>query len=275
MKASIATDPASMPTADLLTSPPVPAAAPPRVTPDSAGTGAPGSAMDAAFIERNQIVERYLSGRLPARGAGDFERFCKQHPELLTAIGLPERINAGLRLMDVAGHPEPWAEKKTPFYQKPLAIAGLAALSGTLLIATLMLLLSNGAQQNQIAVLEDQIRNQPLLPAESTRPIVIAASRNGPVSRPMVTIGGTDTVMADLKFDVSFSRLTNFRVTIDRLDQGRVMTLGNVARDSNGHLRLALNSSALGPGYYTVTMDGIDWRGTPHAEAWASFAVAR
>lgn len=242
---------------------------------NAAASSAPSSAMDAAFIERNQIVERYLSGRLPARGAGDFERFCRQHPELLSSLGLPERIHAGLRLMDVAGHPEPWAEKKTPFYQKPTAIAGLAALAGTMLIATLMLLLNNSAQDNQIAVLEDQLKNQPLYPAESTRTVLVSASRNGPVSRPMLTIGGTDTVMADLKFDVSWSKFPVFKVTIDRLDQGRVMTLANVARDSNGHLRLALNSSALGPGDYTVSMEGLDWRGTPHPQAWASFAIAR
>jgi hypothetical protein len=95
------------------------------------------------------------------------------------------------------------------------------------------------------------------------------------VSRPMLTIGGADTVMADMKFDVSWSKFPVFRVTIDRIDQGRVMTLANVARDSNGHLRLALNSSALGPGDYTVSMEGLDWRGTPHPQAWASFAVAR
>ena len=65
------------------------------------------------------------------------------------------------------------------------------------------------------------------------------------------------------------------RVTIDRLDQGRVLSLGNVARDSNGHLRIAMNSSALGPGDYTVTMEGVDWRGSLTPQAWASFAVAR
>lgn len=282
MTAPTATDPALMPAEDLLTSPPArtaPASPQAAQAGGAAATNAaaqpPGSAMDAAFIERNQIVERYLSGKLPARGAGDFERFCREHPELLTSLGLPERINAGLRLMDAAGHPEPWAEKETPFYQKPLAIAGVAALAGTMLIATLMLLFNNGALSRQIGVLEDQLRKQPLLPAESTRTVVVAASRNGPISRPMVTIGGARTVMADLKFDVSWSKFTNYRVTIDRLDQGRVMTLGNVARDSNGHLRIALNSSALGPGDYTVTMDGIDRMGTPLPQAWASFAVAR
>ena len=243
--------------------------------PPAASASAGASPMDAAFIERNQIVERYLSGKLPPRGAADFERFCRQNPDLLTTLGLPERIHNGLRLMDAAGAPEPWAEKITPPYQKPLFIAGLAAAAGTLLIATLMLLFAGSAQKKQIAVLEDTLRNQPLLPVETTRTITIAPARNGPVSRSMANFGGAQTEFADLKFDVSWSRFTNFRVTIDRLDQGRVLTMGNLERDSNGHLRFAINSSALGPGQYAVTMEGLDWRGTPHSQAWANFALTR
>ena len=37
--------------------------------------------MDRDFIARNQIVERYLSGRLPLKGATDFERFCRENPQ--------------------------------------------------------------------------------------------------------------------------------------------------------------------------------------------------
>jgi hypothetical protein len=47
-----------------------------------------------------------------------------------------------------------------------------------------------------------------------------------------------------------------------------------VQKDSNGHLRLSLNSSALGPGVYDVTIHGLDWRGASSPAAWASFEVA-
>src|SRR5580658_10338110 len=73
--------------------------------------GAAGGAtplMDREFIARNQIVERYLAGKLPIKGATDFERFCREEPELLDEIGLPERVNAGLRLLEASGKPEPW-----------------------------------------------------------------------------------------------------------------------------------------------------------------------
>ena len=34
--------------------------------------------MDATFIQQNQVIERYLMGKLPLKGAQDFERFCGQ-----------------------------------------------------------------------------------------------------------------------------------------------------------------------------------------------------
>jgi hypothetical protein len=230
--------------------------------------------MDATFIQQNQIIERYLSGKLPLKGAQDFERYCRENPLTLTELGMSDRINAALRLLDASGAPEPWAVKPLAFYQKPLAIAVVTALAGTLLIAVLMLLMSGQKKDQQIAVLTKDVQTQPLLPSKTTRPIVVEPSRTGPVARSMVTIGGKDTEMADFKVDVSWSTHNNFRVTFDRVDQGRVAVLTNLTRDSNGHLRIALNSSAIGPGEYDLSFEGLDWRGTPTPQAWARFAVA-
>jgi hypothetical protein len=187
---------------------------------------------------------------------------------------MADRIHMGLRLMDASGQPEPWAEKPIPFYQKPLVIAAAAGLAGTMLIAALLLLASNREKDRRIAVLSEEVRQQPLLPARSTRTIVVQPSRTGPPNHSLVNIGGRDTEMVDFKYDLSWSSYSNFRVTIDRVDQGRVAILSNLAKDSNGHLRIALNSSALGPGDYQMVLDGLDWRGAPVSQAWASFSVA-
>src|SRR5580658_5074922 len=112
-----------------------------RATEQAAATLSAGAAasatplMDREFIARNQIVERYLAGKLPIKGATDFERFCREEPELLDEIGLPERVNAGLRLLEASGKPEPWHEAPRPAWQKPQATIGLAAAAGVLLVA--------------------------------------------------------------------------------------------------------------------------------------------
>src|SRR5262249_57287866 len=85
----------------------------------ASSTVPPAPQMNRDFIARNQVVERYLSGRLPLKAATEFERYCRDHAEMLDQIGLPERVNAGLRLLEAAGMPEPWQEAPRPVWQKP------------------------------------------------------------------------------------------------------------------------------------------------------------
>jgi hypothetical protein len=258
-----------------MTAPSIAQAAPAPLPAAAAPAPVAAVPMDAAFIERNQIMERYLAGKLPLKGAQDFERFCREHPETISALGMSDRISQGLRLLDAAGQPEPWATKPVPVYQKPAVIATLAALAGTFMIAALMLLFAGNEKNTRIGVLEDEIKSQPLLPAQSTRTLLLHPSRTGPPAAAMATTGSTGTEMADMKVDLAWSKYSLFRVTIDRVDQGRVAVLNHMQKDSNGHLRIGLNSSALGPGQYQVTVEGLDWRGDPTPEAWFSFAVAR
>jgi len=231
--------------------------------------------MDRDFIARNQIVERYLSGKLPIKGATDFERFCRDNPQLLDELGLPERVNAVLRLLEASGKPEPWQEARKKFWEKPhfVFVLGTALLVS---LVTLGVVASDRAEQNrQIANLEQAIALQPLEPATSTHTIRLLPSRTGASESPAVVIGGGGTVeLADLKIDMVRSAFRAFRVTIDRVGQGRVAVLNNLVKDSNGHLRIALNSSALGPGNYQLSIEGLTWQGEVVPDAWITIAVA-
>lgn len=231
--------------------------------------------MDREFIERNQVVERYLAGQLPPRGVSDFERFCREHPDVLDAIGLPERINAGLRLLEASGKPEPWAERPKRPWEKPPFLVALSAAALVLLIATAVLARSYHARGEHLTRLEQRLAEQPLEPTTATRAIRLIPSRSGPSPRPAVYIGGGATQLIDLRFDLSWSKHQAFRLTIDRRDQGRVVLVHNLLKDSNGDLRLAFNSSLLGPGEYPITIDGLTWRGAPVPQAWITIGVQR
>src|SRR5687768_16688146 len=100
---------------------------------------APAPAMDREFIIKNQIVERYLAGRLPPKGVTDFEKLIRSRPQLIEELGLPEKVNAGLRLLDAAGIAEPWAEKPKKFWENPAFTMGGAALAAIALIGCLVL----------------------------------------------------------------------------------------------------------------------------------------
>ncbi|HEX4649720.1 MAG TPA: hypothetical protein VH111_12885 [Steroidobacteraceae bacterium] len=231
--------------------------------------------MDRDFIARNQVVERYLSGRLPLKGATDFERFCAEHPQLLDEIGLPERVNAGLRLLEASGKPEPWQQPALPFWQKPQMTFGLAVTVVGLGLALVIAVGSSVSKNQRIASLEKQSYERALDPATSTREIRLLPSRSGASDAPAITIGGVNAQLADFKIDESRSPYHIFRVTIDRVDQGRVAVLTNLVKDSNGHLRIALNSSALGPGNYQLSIEGIGTRGDPQPDSWITIGITR
>jgi hypothetical protein len=251
-----------------------PPAAP--VPPGAANTVPPAPAMDRDFIARNQVVERYLSGRLPLKAATEFERYCRDHAEILDQIGLPERVNAGLRLLEAAGKPEPWQEAARPGWQKPQVTMVLAIAVVVLGMALAGVVATNSSKSHRIAELQKQNSERALDPATSTREIRLLPSRSGASNSPAITLGGGGNAqLADLKIDESRSPYHVFRVTIDRIDQGRVAVISNLEKDSNGHLRIALNSSALGPGNYQLTLEGLDWRGQPQPDSWVTIGIQR
>jgi hypothetical protein len=256
-----------------------PAAAPPApaapATTANATTLPASPPMDKDFIARNQVVERYLSGRLPLKGAAEFEQYCGKHPELLDEIGLPERVNAGLRLLEASGKPEPWQEPTRPGWQKPQVTVTFAVVALVCGVAAAALAGAGASKGHRIEQLQKQLTEQPLDPATSTREIRLLPSREGASNSPAISIGGGGAQMADFKIDESRSPYHIFRVTIDRVDQGRVGIITNLVKDSNGHLRIALNSSALGPGNYQLTIEGIDWRGDPQPDSWITIGVQR
>ncbi|HEY6451768.1 MAG TPA: hypothetical protein VIX87_04145 [Steroidobacteraceae bacterium] len=230
--------------------------------------------MDREFIVRNQIVERYLAGRLPLKGAQDFERYCREHPELLDEIGLSERINAALRLVEAGGRPTPWEAPARAWWERPSVLLGAAGLALILGVLSLVLVGKLSTRDHAILALQHRAAAQALDPAQSTRSITLMPSRSSSSPRSLVTVGGSKAEMADLKIDVSWSGFNAFRVTLDRVDQGRVAVLHNVLRDSNGVLHLGLNSSALGPGDYEFSIDGLTWRGDAVPQAWATITIA-
>jgi hypothetical protein len=231
--------------------------------------------MDRDFIARNQVVDRYFSGKLPIKAATDFERYCKEHPDLLDELGVPDRVHAGLRLLDASGKPEPWQEAPKPLWQKPAAILGIAGFAFVLALALALVVVGSSAKSHRILDLQRQVADRTLDAATSTRVIRLLPNRSGASSTPAIVIGGTAAQLVDFRIDESRSPYKDFRVTIDRVDQGRVMVIDNLAKDSNGHLRVAVNSSAFGPGNYLLTIEGLSMRLEPQPDSWATIGIAQ
>lgn len=214
--------------------------------------------MDREFIIKNQIVERYLAGRLPPKGVTDFEKLVRSRPQLIDELGLADKVNAGLRLLDAAGVAEPWTEKPKKFWEKPAFSLGAVGLAIVALIGCAVLAMQVSSRNATIAQQAKDIVARPIAPSTAKRTIVVNVSRNGPPSRATLTIKSGQ--FAEMKTDLSWARFTHFRVSMDRVNQGRVAVFDGMEKDSNGHLRLSLNAGAFGPGEYLVTIEALTLR---------------
>jgi len=252
-----------------------PAPAPAASAAPAPSSATPARGMDRDFIARNQVVERYLSGKLPIKAATDFERYCKEHPQLLDELGLPERVNAGLRLLEASGKPEPWQEASKPLWQQPAAILGIAGLAGLLALVLSIVVAGSASKTHKILDLQRQVVERSLDAATSTRVIRLLPNRSGASNTPAIVIGAGAAQLVDFRIDESRSPYKDFRITIDRLDQGRVMVIDNLTKDSNGHLRVAVNSSAFGPGNYLLTIEGLTMRLEAQPDSWVTIGIAQ
>src|SRR6187200_849813 len=235
--------------------------------------GTPAPVMDREFIIKNQIVERYLAGRLPPRGVTDFEKLIRSRPQLIDELGLPEKVNAGLRLLDAAGIAEPWSEKPKKFWEKPAFTMGAAGLAVIALIGCLVLGMQVSSREATIAKQKAENMERAIAPSTRKRTILVGVARNGPPSQATLSINYGE--FADMKVDVSSSRYTSFKVSIDRVNQGRVAVLDGIEKDSNGHLRISLNAGAFGPGDYMVAVEGLTMRRESVPIGWFRIGVAR
>ena len=229
--------------------------------------------MDREFIIKNQIVERYLAGRLPPKGVTDFERLIRSRPQLIEELGLPDKVNAGLRLLDAAGIAEPWAEKPKKSWEKPAFTMGAAALAIVALIGCAVLGMQVSSRNATIARQAKENIERPIAPSTRKRTILVGVARNGPPANSTLTISHGE--FAELKADMSWTRFAAFKVSIDRVNQGRVAVLDGLNKDSNGHLRMSLNAGAFGPGDYLVTIEGLNLRRESIPIAWYRVSVAR
>ncbi len=148
----------------------------------------------------------------------------------------------------------------------------MLALAGV--IAAMTMAGKVSARDASIVALRARMAEQPLEPATSTRDVRLVPSRNRTFHAPAIVVGGSSAQMADLRIDVGWSSFTTFRVSIDRHDQGRVAVVNYLLRDSNGDLRLALNSSALGPGTYQFAIEGLSLHSDAVAQAWITIGIA-
>ena len=252
--------------------------------------------MDRKYIEAEHIVDRYLSGDLTVREAREFEQYCHDHPEALKAMPIPVRLKARLSrrpaadsetgvfkaIPSSASHAALEAsdegfdeeEEKRVYSSGPAAGGNRAVLIGLVfsLIAAVAGVAAYAVQANslskQLRTVQREAKAMQMQAAGSTATYRVQPVRGRPEKATLALGWMQPPQWLDIYIDVSEGKYTQFMIRVEKVDEGLVMQLRRVARDSNRELRLALNSSAFGPGDYLFKIDGYNWRGQTEAVGW-------
>ena len=229
--------------------------------------------VDRRFIEEHRLVERYLDGQLPFKGARELENWCRANPELLAELKLAQRTQAGLKLLEATGSPQDLGEQRPPWWRTVHALAGLGAL---LVLCLVTLWVVHGRLVRARGELEDaraRAQQGSLVQPSAERRVTVVPDREADAGRARVLVNHAEPSLVDLHLDLSRSRHGQFRLVLDKRDQGRALIVNGVLRDSNGELRSTFNSSGLAAGTYLLRIEGIPLSGAPEPEGWVTIEV--
>lgn len=151
----------------------------------------------------------------------------------------------------------PQGQDPPPWWHDPRVALAAAALLVLLAAFAAWQAVRAGIAEDRRAMLEARAAEGFLLPPSVTR--TARVSLRAP--QPVTLGGGPSPERLEILIDARGDRFSAFRIALSRDDGTAVLHVQRLQRDSNGELRIALNSTLLPPGRYTIRVDGFTWRG--------------
>jgi hypothetical protein len=234
----------------------------------------PAPRFDRKFIEDHELVERYLEDKLPFKGARDLEQWCREHPDYLNELKLQERAHASLKLLEASGRSQDLGEPKIPWWKSLHVLIGLAAVTFISLAVLLLLLGKFAYLQVKLADTQRAMNQGSLVQPAVHKSINVAPDHAPGINRARIKLSRAAPLLMDVHVDLDYTqKLTQFRLVVDKQDQGRALVLNNLLKDSNGELRVTLNSTGLAAGIYAVRIEALPPRGVPIPIGWLILEV--
>jgi hypothetical protein len=234
---------------------------------------APLRRFDAQFIEEHHLIERYLENKLPYKGARDLENWCREHPEYLNNLKLSERAQASLKLLEASGQVQDLGEPPQPWWKSPYTLIGLAVVAFVCLVAFWFLMGKYMLLRSELQDTRERKEQGALVQPATERNLFIAPDRAPGLDHARISVSRSAPELIDVHIDMSYSKLMQFRMFVDKQDQGRALVLNNVLKDSNNELRLTINTTGFAAGIYTVRIEALPPRGIPTPEGWLILEV--
>jgi hypothetical protein len=229
---------------------------------------------DRKFIEDHKLVERYLENKLPLKGARDLENWCRENPEYLNELKLSERAQGSLKLLEASGQPQDLREPQPPWWKTVYALIGLGVIAFLSLVAFWALLGKYVLLRGELEDTRASMNRGSLVQPATSREVYVAPDRAPGIDRSRIVVSRSAPLLMDLHIDLSYTnKQMQFRMLVDKQDQGRALVLENLLKDSNGELRMTLNSTGLAAGTYNARIEALPPRGIPIPIGWIILQV--
>jgi hypothetical protein len=229
---------------------------------------------DRKFIEDHKLVERYLENKLPLKGARDLENWCRENPEYLNELKLSERAQGSLKLLEASGQPQDLGEARPPWWKTPYALIGLGVVAFLSLVAFWALFGKYELLRGQLEDTRASMNRGSLVQPATSRDIYVAPDRAPGIDKSRIVVTRSAPLLMNLHVDLSYTnKQMQFRMLVDKQDQGRALILENLLKDSNGELRMTLNSTGLAAGLYNARIEALPPRGIPIPIGWVILEV--
>jgi hypothetical protein len=262
----------------------------PALQPSPAAGAPPAPRFDRKFIEEHNLLERYLDGKLPLKGARDLESWCRNNPDYLSELRLSERAQSSLKLLEACGRPVDLTEPQPPWWRSIYVLVGMGAITVLSLAAFWVLFGKHVMLQNRLEEARIVAAQGPLVQPASETSVTITPDRAPDLGRARIVVSRSAPQLMDVHIDLAYTqpgnpgvaapnsqllskRLMTFRMVVDKKDQGRALIVNNLLKDSNNQLRLTLNSTGLSAGIYTVRIEGVPFGGGSEPLGWLQLEV--
>jgi hypothetical protein len=224
---------------------------------------------DRKFIEDHRLIERYLENKLPFKGARDLENWCRANPDYLNELKLSERAQTSLKLLEFSGQPLDLREPEPPWWKSLYVLIGLGVVAALSLIAFWALLGKYVLLRGELDDTRNSMNQGSLVQPATMRELRVSPDRVAGIDRARIVVTRAAPQLMDVHIDLGYTdKLVQFRLFVDKKDQGRALVLNNLLKDSNGELRVTLNSTGLAAGIYNVRIEALPFRGNPSPIGW-------
>lgn len=200
--------------------------------------------MDRQYIRDNQVIERYLQGRLTADEETAFEEAYIGDPDLFQELKTADLLRRGLELHDSDGGSEQRPSSTARGANAPRYALAASLVAGIAVASSAYLFVENRALRFE-AVATD---------AAPARVVPLLAVRGGEPNRIEAAVSNDWTV---LLLDPGFSPYDRYRATLVRragTEAAELLSVDGLSPSYEGQLAVVIPSRLLTPGEYDVVL---------------------